>query len=324
MTQSTMLATDGKDVQFTDRMVPWMKLGKITDTAGNGVITAKEAASLGGLDFEVELRNLYFGMGEEGPINFTDITNRKAVVRKDNSDLLGIVSAGYPILQYSEAFDFMDTVGVGYVAAGALKGGRQGFMVVRLPQEMQIDVLDGGDPHEMFGVLRTSHDLTRAVEIMAMPLRGKCMNQMTLSSFSKTVPNRWAVRHTSTMQAKLAEAQNSLQKLGAYAQRYNELAKRLSKIKMNDEKARYVLNTVITNRPKKDEVMDTIVSKMHASPTVGWDGTGWGLVNAVSEYFEWTRQGGSPESRFLAAMQGQTNKAINKTALMVLSKFEGQ
>jgi hypothetical protein len=151
-----------------------------------------------------------------------------------------------------------------------------------------------------------------------MPLRGKCMNQLTLTSFAVNVPHRWAVRHTSTMTAKLAEAQTSLQKLSDYAQRFNQLAEKLVAIKVNDEKAKYVLSHVIRKAPKSDEVVDRIVEKMHSAPTVGWDGTGWGLVNAVSEYFDWGRAGGSPESRFLAALQGQTHKAINKTAAHLL------
>jgi phage/plasmid-like protein (TIGR03299 family) len=335
MTQSVKLVEDGKSVQFTDRVVPWMKLGKIVD----GAVTAADAAKLGGLNFTVSLHNVYFtcdkasaAMQDDSVIDndnvspdcLRNMTNRKVVVRDDTLDPLAVVSAGYPVLQYHEAFDFMDTVAASstnaarYVAAGALKGGKQGFMIVRAPDDMQLDILDGQDPHEIFLALRTSHDLTRAVEVMAMPLRGKCMNQLTLASFTANVPHRWSVRHTTTMKAKLAEAEKSLANLGAYTTRFNELAKRLVAVKVTDEKARYVLNHVITNRPKKNDVIDLIIQKMHKSPTVGWDGTGWGLVNAVSEYFEWGRSGGSPESRFLNALQGPTHKAINKTAVYLL------
>lgn len=311
----------GTAIQFTDRMVPWMKLGKIEDTA----LTAAEAAKAGGLDFNVSLRNCAFSKLEpdtELPV-WTPVSNRRVVVRDDTEDPLGIVSAGYPVLQYREAFDFMDTVVNGkdtrYVAAGSLRGGKQGFMVVRAPDSMQVNVLDGKDPHEMFMVLRTSHDLTRAIEVMAMPLRGKCMNQLTLTSFAANVPHRWSIRHTSTMQAKLEDAAKSIAQLGAYAERFNELAKRLTQIKVTDEKCKYVLGKVVPKTSvKRDEVIDTIIAKMHSSPTVGWDGTGWGLVNAVSDHYDWGRSGGSPASRFLAALEGQTHKAINKTAAILL------
>lgn len=336
MTQSVELAEGGENVQFSERTVPWMKLGKVVDEP----LTAAEAAKQGGLDFTVSARNVYFtcdtlqdevqdvdgstvlpANDNTSPDCLRKMSNRKIIVRDDTLEPLSIVSSDYPILQYPEAFDFMDDAigkGARYVAAGALKGGKQGFMVMRLPQSMQIDVLDGKDPHEMHAVLRTSMDLTKAVEVMMMPLRGLCMNQLSLASFSAGVPHKWSVRHTSTMTGKLADMKASLGKAEAYAKRFNELATRLSKIAVSDEKARYVLSHVIPNHTKKkDETAQLILDKWHSSPVVGWDGTGWGLVNAVSEWLDW-RKAGTPESKFLNALQGVTHKSINKTARILL------
>lgn len=310
------ISEGGQSVQFTAREVPWMKLGKLTDTA----LTAKDAAKLGGLDFEVALRTVRFDCQVGQSMATCEIKNRKAVVRTDTNEPLAIVSSGYPILQYHEAFDFMDQVNTEYVAAGALKGGKQGFMVVKAPNDVKLNVLDGGDPHDLFVVLRTSHDLTRAVEVMVMPLRKKCMNQMTLRSFNAGVQHRWTARHTSTMQAKLQEALISVKKLEDYATHFNAVVKKLSEIKINGEKAVFILSKVIIKRPKSSEVIDEIINRFNSSPNVGWSGTGWGLVNAVSDYFDWGRSGGSPESRFVAALQGQTHKAINKTASLLLTR----
>lgn len=337
MTQSVELSEGGKNVQFTDRTVPWMKLGKVVDNP----LTAAEAAKQGGLNFTVSLRNVYFTcdtLAEEikdengdvkepvvddvSPSCLRKMTNRKIVVRDDTLEPLSIVSSGYPVLQYHEAFDFMDEAvqgkGARYVAAGALKGGRQGFMVMRLPQHMQIDILDGKDPHEMFAVLRTSMDLTKAVEVMMMPLRGLCMNQLSLTSFATNVPHKWSARHTSTMKDKLVEMKTSLGKAEAYTKRFNDLVTRLAAIKVNDEKARYVLSNVVPKTTqKKEETIQLILDKWHTSPMVGWNGTGWGLVNAVSEWLDW-RPAGTSESKFLNALQGTTHKSINKTARLLL------
>jgi phage/plasmid-like protein (TIGR03299 family) len=329
MTQSVELAEGGKNVQFTDRQVPWMKLGNITE----GALTANEAAKAGGLNFTVSLRNVYFTCdeGQDGGENtapdcLRKMTNRRIVVRDDTLEPLSIVSDGYPVLQYPEAFDFMDSAvakftdeGAKYVAAGALKGGKQGFMVVRLPESLQINVLDGGDPHEMFAVLRTSMDLTRAVEVMMMPLRGLCMNQLTLTSFSAGVPNRWAVRHTSTMKDKLIDAQASMGKMDAYVKRYNEIVKRLAGIKLNDEKAKLILGRAFAKMQMKgkEQLIDALLEKRKNSPLVGYSDSGWGLVNAVSDHFDW-RAGGTPESKFLNALQGPTHKYINLVTTHIL------
>lgn len=307
------------DAAFSTRTVPWMKMGKLEDEPQ----TAAQAAKLGEIDFTVSQWPVYFSIKEDGkPPKFHKVDERKAIVRDDTGDWLSVVSKGYPVLQYGEAFDFMDGISPHFVAAGSLRKGRQAFMVVKvdIPTDLH-GVLDGTDPHDLYGVLRTSHDCSRAVEVMVMPLRDKCMNQLTLASFRKDVKHRWVVTHTGDVKAKLLAAEDSVKRLDAYAKSFVDNAERLAHVKISDETARDVLKRVLPDRPRRDEVIEKIFTGWHThTETVGWEGTGWGLVNAVSEYFEWTRAGGSPESRFLAALQGQTHRAINKTASLVLTR----
>lgn len=294
---------------FTTRTVPWMKLGQILEESP----TAKRAAELGGLNFEVELIPLTYEFNGKA----RSAEKRKAVVRKDTGEMLGVVSASvYKTLQYGEAFDFMDTVDSRYVAAGALKGGRQGFMVVKAP--FQLNVLGNTDPHDLYAVLRTSHDCTRATEIMVMPLRGRCMNQLTLQSFSKNVPYRWSIKHVGDMKSKLAEAKDSLSKLANYGQRFEELVERLADVKVSEGQAREILVRVLPGKVKTEETAQTVLDLWGTSQFVGFQGNGWGLVNAVSDYMDWGRKGGTPESRFLNAIEGATHKVVNKTAAAIL------
>lgn len=308
------------DTQFSVREVPWMKLGRLVDE----VKSAEEAAKLGGLNFKVALRELQW-IDDSGDKVY--IPSRKAIVREDTGDFMGIASSSmYNVLQYGEAFNFMDTVDSRYVAAGALRGGRQGFIVVK--PNINLDLFDGEDPHELYAVLRTSHDCSRGIEISLMPVRGRCMNQLTLKTFSKDARYRWSIKHTTTMHAKLAEAQHSLQRIGVYAERFEELANRLVNTPVNEGKARQLLKIVIpvpasgkTERTtlQHTDRMQRIIDLWTGSPTVGYAGTGWGLVNAVSEYFDWCRVGGTPESRFLNALEGDTHKKCNKMAGLLLS-----
>jgi hypothetical protein len=143
------------------------------------------------------------------------------------------------------------------------------------------------------------------------------MNQLTLSSFTKNVPHRWSIKHTYKMHEKLAEANDSLVKLAAYGERFEKLVARLLDTPVEASKAMAVLDAVLPARAKKDEVIQKIITLRDAEQ-VGFVNTGWGLVNAVSEYFDWQRSGGTPESRFLGALEGQTTKAINKTVVHLL------
>lgn len=302
-----------RNTQFSARTVPWMTLGKLVD----GVQTAEEAAKLGGINFAVREEPVYRATSRTGaPPKFTKIEGRKAIVRDDTDLQLSIVSSRYPVVQYAEAFDFMNGVSPHFVAAGALRGGRQAFMVV----ETEHTITVGDDEHKLYGVLRTSHDCSRAVEVSAMPLRLRCMNQLTLGTFSKDAQYRWSIVHAGNVKTKLAAAASSLHRLGLYARAFEANVERLQGIKVTDEHAVEILRWALPDRPKRDETVELIVSGWRTKDTVGFEGTGWGLVNAVSEHYDWGRGLGTPESRFLGALQGATQRAINRTATYLLTR----
>lgn len=146
---------------FSARTVPWMKLGKLVDEA----TTAAQAAKLGGIDFAVKPLAAYYRNGPDR--EQIRIPGRKVLVREDTGAFVSIVSDGYPIVQYADAFDFMDGVSPRFVAAGALRKGKQAFMVVETDNVVD---LGDGDTMQMYGVLRTSHDCSRGVEFSCMPL----------------------------------------------------------------------------------------------------------------------------------------------------------
>lgn len=300
--------------KFSQREVPWLKLGRLVSEPKS----AEEAAELGGLNFDVVKAPLTWRYEDsDGIVHSGAIAERVATVRRDTNHWLGIVSAEYPVLNYGEAFSFLNTVSPTFVAAGALQGGRQGFMVARLPES--ITMLPDVDPHELFAVLRTSHNGSRAVEVAVMPLRHRCMNQLTLRSFTAGVEHRWAIRHTSTMVDKLAEAQDTLGRLTQYAESFTSTALSLIDTSITEDQARYALEYVIPNRPRKPQQIERIIESWHTAPEVGFDFTGWGLVNAVSEFMDWQRTGGTHESRFVGALSGQTTQLINRTAHIIMN-----
>jgi phage/plasmid-like protein (TIGR03299 family) len=305
------------DTMFSTREVPWIKLGKLV----NDPLTVEDAVREGGLDFTVSARPIQY----ETPDGWVISTQRKMIVRDDTQAPFDIVSAtDYSIFQYREAFDFLSAVNTRFVAAGTLKGGRQAFMVIQFP-----DTEIGGDAsnvfardedqHTLYGIVRTSHDRTRAIEVVAMPLRGRCMNQLTLSTFAANAPNRIAIRHVGDMATKMYEAQIAVTFLQAYGVAFADTAQRLLNVKLDDDEAANIVGYVIRDSARKDDTVEQIMASYQTSELVGYHGTGWGLVNAVSEYFDWGRSGGSSQSRFLGALEGATSKAINVTAGRVLA-----
>lgn len=289
---------------FTTREVPWMKLGKLVEQPQ----TAAEAMQMANLDFTVSKLDAGF-MTADGV--WKPAVNRKAIVRDDTGEFFEFVSPEYEVFQYAEAFDFMDTIKPRYVAAGSLKGGRQAFLVVE-PDRPSVTV-GGDDKHDIFVVLRTSHDRSRAIEVALMPLRYRCMNQLTLRSFTSDAKYRWSISHTKSAREKLHQAQQVMAQLDEYTTEFQRLAERLMRSRPNEDEARKILKQYVTPWAKgQDEVIDTIIHSWRENvETVGFNDTSWGLVSAVSDYFDWGRSRGTPESRFLNAVQGITHTTLN-------------
>lgn len=306
---------------FTTRQAPWLKLGPQID----GDVNAAEAAKLGGLDFDVELRTARFeSVSDKGNKTNKTVPTRKAVVRTDTEEFFDFVSTDYVPVQYSQAFSFMDEINPRYTAAGVMSNGRQGFIVAQLPDITAINVEINGevDPHEYYVILRTSHDRSKAMEISLMPLRGKCMNQLALNSMTQSAPQRWSIKHIGNVDARLDEAQRVLKTAPKYAEIFANKARQLGSVAVTDEDSRSILKRVLPDKTKRDETIDAIMATWANDPTVGFRGNGWGLANAVSTYYDWGRNDGTrtDQSKFTSGLMGDTAKYFNRTAQLILNR----
>jgi hypothetical protein len=154
------------------------------------------------------------------------------------------------------------------------------------------------------------------------------MNQLTLKSFSKGAEQRWSIKHLKSMKDRLAAATDTIARMDKYGNRFEQMVNTMARTPIATDTAREMIKIVIPQPAGKTERVerqyadriDQIMGLWETSPTVGYAGTGWGLVNAVSEHFDWYRQGGTPESRFLGALSGDTHKVINNMTAQVLAR----
>jgi phage/plasmid-like protein (TIGR03299 family) len=304
------------DQKVTVRNVPWMHW--YTDVVETPM-TSAEALKAGGLDFTVSMRNIQFAVPIADEMFWSNAPSRKAVVRDDTDDLFEVVSSTYAPLQYADAFSFLDGINPEFVAAGSLKDGRQGFMVIQLPEQHGIQMgLD--DPHELYVIIRTSHDRSRGIEVSVMPLRDKCMNSLGISSFAANAPQRWSITHTGDVMGKMHNAEKVILGAKAYATEFAQMVDRLQAIKLDTDTATKILRRVIRKSPKQEDAVQQVLGIWNTAETVALGNTGWGLTNAVSDYFEWNRKGGSDQSQILGVLEGVTTKAISGTMALVLSR----
>lgn len=305
------------DQMFSTRTLPWMKLG----TSFDEPLTPAEAVRAAGLDWEVELRPLMTVDRHGQPM---EVPTRRATVRTDTDQVLGTVGTSYQPWQNHEAFDFLtglvddpDTAII--EAAGSVSKGRQAFVVVRLPNGLD-DVADG-DPHELYLVVRTGHDGTKAVEVLVMPLRSLCMNMLGLASFGRNAVQRWSIPHTLNMREKISCAQETLTRADVYASEFKQTAERLAAVDIEERRLRELLDRALPDRPSRPASVEDIIERFHRSPTIPdrFRATGWGALSAVTEHMDWGRPRVTDSGRYHGGISGVAAQVRNRTAALLLA-----
>ena len=199
---------------YVGDQVPWHNLGSRLDAPA----TAAEAIDAAGLDFEVGLSPLSTAEG-------TPVPRRKAVVRRDNGEVIGVVGDGYVPVQSREAFGFLDAVAadgaIRYHTAGSLRRGERVWLLGKLCG--QIRVKGSEDVTEKYLLLSNSHDGSSALRVFFTPIRVLCAN--TLAMADRVGKGEGiAIRHQGNLAAKVREAQDVL---GLARRYYDDLAGRI-------------------------------------------------------------------------------------------------
>lgn len=196
--------------------IPWHGKGYAAVDAMNSTAALK----LSGLDWGVVKAPISATITIDGKRTTKRIEDKFATVRVSDGAILGIVAKDYKLLQNAEAFEILDAVmaDVGieakYETAGALMGGKQVFMTVKLPDDV---VIGKGDRQMQFLFLRTGHDGLTALDILPTSIRVVCFNTSTAAISQRSA---WGedysgitLWHQGSMEAKIAATKDAL-KLG--------------------------------------------------------------------------------------------------------------
>ena len=264
-----------------NRFVPWHGLGTPVEEAP----TSADAIRLAGLDWNVESKPIFTDSGIEIP-------GYKANTRDIDGSVLGIVSDRYRIVQNAEAFDFTDSLigeGCKYETAGSLLDGRKIFLLARMPER---DIL--GDQVDPYICFTNNHNGTGAIQVCMTPIRVVCQNTLNLALGQAS--RKWSTRHIGDMQSKLAEAKYTLQLANDYMDNLAVTADQLAHTKVTEEQVMKILDELFpvstedSDRKKNNvaEVKDQFIKCLHADDILKFQNTGWGLVNAASDWMSHT------------------------------------
>ena len=208
------------DTMFSVKERPWHGLGVVVETAP----TIEEAITLANLGWTVEPKEIK-------TVDGINIPNKKALMRSDTNDCLGVVGSGYNILQNTEAFKFFEPFVENGLAtletAGSLFNGKRVFILAKIAgDDMEVQK---GDFVEKYILLSNAHDGSQAVKVGYTPIRVVCNNTLTCAETSQT-SQLIRVYHKTNVSQTLQDLRETMDLVNkqfiATEEKYKELAKK--------------------------------------------------------------------------------------------------
>jgi len=273
-----------------------------------------EAIQAAGLDWQSEQRDIFLDNG-------TKILGRKAIVRSDNGQPLGIVSDKYAPISNSDTFAFFDNL----IATGVIELDSAGYVGSGRNVFLQGKVVNGtfetssGDTTDLFIMAWNSHDGSSALKFFVSAMRFVCKNMFRLlqsdaSTFIRATHTvnsveRWKVDINATLDI-LRTVQDD------YVSSVRQLQKKTMGLFAFKDFAKVLVNN---NEKKIAQLASNFYNGLGAEYTRF---TAWGALNAVTEFTTHEQTVRAPEkdtARFFSSIAGAGNDLNTKAYNMLLS-----
>jgi phage/plasmid-like protein (TIGR03299 family) len=182
----------------------WHGLGTVL----NAPPTVVEAIKLAGLDWTVEMENVYLSddMGR------AEVPGIRAVVRMSDSKILGTVGDKFHTVQNSDAFawfqPFLDADLVTIEAAGSLKGGQRVWILAKV-KGGSAEVVKG-DEVVNYLLLAHGHDGSLSMWMGSTPTRVVCQNTLSAAILDGRGNGLIRAKHTKNLTVAMERARETI------------------------------------------------------------------------------------------------------------------
>lgn len=299
---------NGKASYASLRTPAYHKLG----TVFQDEVNTSEMLSLANLDnWNVRLEDIPL------PENYTSTKSSFLVVRDHpedkHPDVLSVVGQRYKTLQNEELFAFGDNLldGGRWEVAGSLRNGRVVFGALALERETVLDPNGVNDVIKNYLAISTSHDGSSAVQACVTPIRLTCMNTHN-AVFRKGAKQSFKLRHTQSLEGRVAVAQEALGLANKYLDEFDKLAQAMIETEITKSQFDKIVSLAypmpeadkkgaMTKWQNKIELLEEI----YVGETNGMiAGNAWGAYNALTERLDWFRTSRGNEESLLMGASG--------------------
>lgn len=281
-------------------------------------VSAREVGKAAGILWPVERTPVMFE--KKGQVE-TDLSHQ-VIYRGDTGSVLDITGKGYIPHQNEEVLEFfqeyVDAGSMFIDTAGSLQGGKYIWVQAKINEGFD---LGGGDQVHGRVLLMNPHQYGKGMIGKVVMTRVVCWNtvQMALGEGGRSVK----IPHIKAFdKARRDEAKRNLGIAAERVDAFKADAKKLAKLRLDDEKALDLLVDVL--KGKKDQPLEqqgrtvTRVFELYKGAGLGAtlktaQDTGWGLLNALTQYID-HEYGRTADARVTNSWLGQGD--IQKRGLM--------
>ena len=307
------MSNDRANMAFVGE-TPWHGLGsQLTESA-----TIETWRTEAGLDWTIEGADVMYDPDGKG--SRVAKLKRQVLFRSDTLEPLSVVGNEYNIVQPAEVLEFFrdltEAGGFKLHTAGSLFGGRQVWALAKIGPDAAIAKVDkiGG-----FLLLSTSCDGTKATTAKFTTVRVVCNNTLSLALGRDNGDDTIRVPHSTKFKP---EAVKEDLGVGVHAfEAFMAKARKLAKVKIDATKALHVLKEGFADAVDSDyaewdsdkfaklptvtRIMELNNGGQIAGDLATVNGTAWGLVNAVTEFYDHHVRAASPSNRLDSAWFGK-------------------
>lgn len=292
---------------------PWHSLGHQLK-AGASIDEWKAAA---GMDFTIEKSDVLYHHGAQR----LPFTGNVVLHRKDTGKPLAVVSKTFKVVQPAEILEFYrnltEKMGYQLETAGVLFGGAKYWALASIGEEANIQ---GQDKLKGYLLLATASDGTMATTAKHTSVRVVCNNTLQVAVGSHD--NAVKISHRTQFNVNAVQAMLGIESTswGSFVDDINLLAS----VHLAEEEAVRLI-AKLYGAKNDDEVESTMQHVRAASDVLELyqgaaqgaqldtaNGTAWGLMNAVTEYYDWHRNTKTTDARIDKAWFGDGANAKRK------------
>lgn len=222
-------------------------------------------------------------------------------------EALGIAGSVYECVQNEEMANFVnalrDESDAVFETAGALRGGKEVFLTMRLPETMTLTAPTGfRDATDFYISTLWNHEGGTGNRIIVSPVRIVCANTQSLAV--RAAVSSWSFSHNGTARDAIDEARRDLGLTFKYVAAFEEEARAMIERERAIEESRAMFEELFAVEAAETERQEATrrahvegcVTLLGSATNTMWAGTAYADYNAVTEYVDhnWPNRRGEP------------------------------